>query len=191
MGDGKGIQHVQGTGKLELTGERAHSGAHAFPASINTNDGELHQAVMGRNVSLLEGRYGAWYLLPVRPRADYWVIMKLSNGPSTDRFDIDIEALAGGVPRLRLFEHPDAWVTDPANIAFPVGRWVHVEVLYKSTPDADGRVEVFQDDERVLDTGPRPTASDNRVTFYCGSASRSVSPMPFRLFIDDASISAP
>ena len=34
------------------------------------------------------------------------------------------------------------------------------------------------------------TASDDRVTFYCGSASRAVTPSPFRLFIDDASIQA-
>ena len=43
--------------------------------------------MMGRNIELREGRYGAWFLLPEAPRADYWVIMKLSNGSATDRFD--------------------------------------------------------------------------------------------------------
>ena len=46
------------------------------------------------------------------------------------------------------------------------------------------------DGEQVLDSGPRVTASDDRVTFYCGSASRSVTPSPFRLFIDEVSIQA-
>ncbi len=73
-------------------------------------------------------------------------------------------------------------------MAFPIGRWVHVEVLYRSTPSNDGRLVVLQDGAVVFDTGPRATASDDRVTFYCGSASRSVTPSPFRLFIDDVTI---
>jgi hypothetical protein len=188
LSDGDGIQYEQRTGQLTVTDERAHSGTHAFTASITTNDGELHQAMMGRNLALLDGRYGAWYLLPEAPRADYWVIMKLSNGAATDRFDLDIEAHAGSDAHLRLFEHPNMWITEPADVAFPIGRWVHVEVLYRSTPNDDGRVVVLQDGALVLDTGPRATASDDRVTFYCGSASRSVSPSPFHLFVDDVSI---
>jgi hypothetical protein len=188
MGDGNGIQYQQRSGQLGITTERAHSGTHAFTASIATDEGELQQAMMGRNLTLRDGRYGAWYLLPEAPRADYWVIMKLSNGSGTDRFDLDIEARAGAEAHLRLFEHPNMWITEPASVAFPIGRWVHVEVLYRSTPNADGRLVVLQDDELVFDTGPRTTAGDDRVTFYCGSASRSVTPSPFSLFIDDVTI---
>lgn len=190
FGDGDGIRFVQGTGQVELTTERAHSGTHALSATITTDDGELHQAVMGRNIRLREGRYGAWFLLPESPRADYWVILKLSNGPQTDRFDLDIEAREGAAAHLRLFEHPNTWISEPARIAFPIGRWVHVEVLYRSSPDPDGRLLVLQDGQPVLDSGPRVTANDDLVTFYCGSTSRSVAPSPFTLFIDDASIHA-
>jgi hypothetical protein len=191
LGDGQGIRYEQGTGRLEISSEHAHSGSHAFTASLTTNnDGELHQAMMGRNIKLREGRYGAWFLLPEAPRADYWVIMKLSNGSTTDRFDLDIEALEGAVAHLRLFEHPNMWITDAASVEFPVGRWVHVEMLYRSTPSADGRLVVLQDGQQVLDSGSRVTASDDRVTFYCGSTSRSVTPSPFHLFIDDATVQA-
>jgi hypothetical protein len=144
--------------------------------------------MMGRNIRLREGRYGAWFLLPEVPRADYWVMMKLSNGSETDRFDLDIEAREGAAAHLRLFEHPNTWITEPASVELPIGRWVHVEMLYRSTPGADGRLVVLQDGQQVLDSGSRVTATDDRVTFYCGSASRSVTPSPFRLFIDDASI---
>ena len=188
LSDGEGIQYQQRTGQLAVTSERAYAGSHAFTATITTADGELQQAMMGRNLDLLEGRYGAWYLLPEAPRADYWVIMKLSNGSASDRFDLDIEARAGAYAHLRLFEHPNQWITEPAAVAFPIGRWVHVEVLYRSTPNNDGRLAVLQDGALVFDTGPRATASDDRVTFYCGSASRSVTPSPFRLFIDDVTI---
>ena len=190
LGDGTGIQYEQRSGQLEPTTEHAHSGSYAFSAAITTDDGELHQAMMGRNVRLREGRYGAWFFLPESPRADYWVILKLSNGATTDRFDLDIEAREGAAAHLRLFEHPNTWITEPASVAFPIGRWVHVEVLYRSSPNADGRLLVRQDGQMVLDSGSRVTASDDRVTFYCGSASRFVAPSPFRLFIDDASIHA-
>jgi hypothetical protein len=188
LSDGQGIQFTERVGQLAITSERAHSGAAAFTATITTGNDLLQQAMMGRNVRLFEGRYGAWYLLPEAPRADYWVIMKLSNGSSRDRFDIDIEAKAGGAPHLRLFEHSKDWITEPASVDFPIGRWVHVEALYRSTPDADGRLIVLQDGAPVLDSGPRYTADDDYVTFFCGSTSRSVTPSPFRLFIDDASI---
>ena len=40
--------------------------------------------------------------------------MKLSNGSSRDRFDIDIEAKPGGSAHLRLFEHSKDFITEPA-----------------------------------------------------------------------------
>lgn len=188
LDDGQGIQFTERMGQLALTSERAHSGSSAFTATITTDSGQLQQAMMGRNIRLFEGRYGAWYLLPEAPRADYWVIMKLSNGSSKDRFDIDIEAKAGGAAHLRLFEHSKEWITEPASVDFPIGRWVHVEALYRSTPSSNGRLIVLQDGEAVLDSGLRYTADDDYVTFFCGSTSRAVAPSPFRLFIDDASI---
>lgn len=188
LSDGNGLQHAERSGQFEISTEQAHSGEHAFIATIATDDGELHQAMMGRNIQLREGRYGAWFFLPEAPRADYWVIMKLSNGANVDRFDIDIEAKSGGAAHLRLFEHPNMWITEPAAVELPIGRWVRVEALYRSTPNDDGRVLVLQDERIVLDSGARPTADNDYVTFFCGSVSRSVTPSPFRLFIDDASI---
>jgi hypothetical protein len=188
LGDGQGIQFTERQGELAITSERAHSGSSAFSATITTGNDLLQQAMMGRNIRLFEGRYGAWYFLPKAPRADYWVIMKLSNGSSKDRFDIDLEAKAGGAVHLRLFEHSKDWITEPAGLDFPIGRWVHVEALYRSTPSANGRLIVLQDGQAVLDSGLRYTADDDYVTFFCGSTSRSVTPSPFRLFIDDASI---
>ncbi len=190
LGDGQGVRNLDGSGALELTTEHAHSGSHAFIATIVANDGEQHEAVMGRDLVLREGRYGAWYYLPAAPRADYWVIMKLSNGPAIDRFDIDLEVTSGGKPHLRLYEHDDGWITEPSPTEFPIEQWVHVEALYRSTPDANGRLIVLQDGQQVIDSGPRATASDDHVTFFCGSSSRYVAPAPYRLFIDDASIRA-
>jgi hypothetical protein len=188
LSDDAGIKYVERSGELELTTQRAHSGEHAFVATIAAPDGELHQAMMGRNIELAAGRYGAWYFLSEAPRTDGWVIMKLSNGSTTDRFDIDLDTPDEGAAYLRLYEHDQGFITEPAPISFPIEQWVHVEALYHSTPNNDGRLIVLQDGQPVLDTGPRPTASSDRVTFYCGSTSRHLAPAPYRLFIDDASI---
>ncbi|HKO49073.1 MAG TPA: hypothetical protein VJV79_15180 [Polyangiaceae bacterium] len=188
LSDGFGRRSVEGNGELALTTELAHSGNQAIAATIAADDGDLHQAMMGREVILRDGRYGAWYFLPQAPTDATWVIMKLSNGPTTDRFDIDLEVSDDGKPRLRLYEHPVGWISAPAAVAFPVGRWVHLAALYRSTPENDGRLIVLQDDEQVFDTGSRPTANDARVAFFCGSTSRYLRPAPLTLFIDDASI---
>lgn len=45
---------------------------------------------MGRELELVEGRYGAWYFLPAAPQTVATVIMKLSNGGEVDRYDIDL-----------------------------------------------------------------------------------------------------
>jgi len=189
LADGQGRTNLQGNGQLDITDERAHSGSYSLTVTIAANDTLQHQALIERELRLSEGRYGAWFYLPDAVNTDYWVLMKLSNG-SVDRFDIDIEVPSGGAPHLRLYEHDAGWITEPARTAVPIAQWVHIEVLYRSTPNDDGRVMVFQDAEQVLDTGPRSTAPDDEVRFSCGSSSRYVSPAPYRLFIDDASVEA-
>ncbi|RYZ08046.1 MAG: hypothetical protein EOO73_10155 [Myxococcales bacterium] len=189
LSDLRGRRFAQASGTVEITEELARSGTHAIEATISATDGELHQAVMGRDLELAEGRYGAWYFLPVAPQTLAAVIMKLSNGGDVDRYDIDLVAVDGEVPRLRLYEHESHDFTSaPAVTSFPIGQWVHVEALYRSTPSADGRVIVLQDGNPVLDSGARPTAKDAQVVFFCGISSHDVDPAPFRVFIDDVSI---
>jgi hypothetical protein len=188
LADGSGWKYTQGNGAVEVTEEHARSGKYALKASIATDDGAMHQAVIARELVLEEGRYGAWYYFSEAVEADYWVIMKLSNGRDRDRFDIDVTAPNGAAPRLRLYEHGQDYITEPAGIPIPLGEWVHIEALYRSTPDDDGRLIVLQNGERVLDTGPRRTASDASVSFVVGSVSWWIAGGRANLYIDDASI---
>ncbi len=191
LSDGAGRRFVQGGGEVQVSQQQAHSGAHALLATISASDGELHQAVMGRDVELMEGRYSAWYYLPASPVSDAAVIMKLSNRPTLDRYDIDLQARGGERPRLRLYAHDRGdFITEPAAVSFPIAQWVQVQVLYRSTPDSNGRLVVFQDGQQVLDSGPRSTAQDTQVVFFCGITSRNLAPSPFQLFVDDARVEA-
>lgn len=190
LGDASGWRYTKGNGTLAVSQAHARSGSYSLAATISTDDGGMHQAVIARNVTLESGRYGAWYFFPEATAADYWVIMKLSNGESTDRFDIDVHAPEGEEPRLRLFEHGQDWITEPAAVPLVVGRWVHIEALFHSTPNDDGRLIVLQDGEAIFDTGPRPTSTDARVSFIVGSVSWHIAGGPYTLYIDDASIEA-
>jgi hypothetical protein len=187
LDDGNGRTSIDGNGQVEVSSEHARSGDYALAVTISANDDRQNQGLLERDLRLVEGRYGAWYYLPEAVKTDYWVLMKLSNG-SVNRFDIDIEVPSGGQPHLRLYEHDAGWISERAEPVVPIGQWLHVEAWYRSTPNDDGRLIVFQDGEQVLDTGPRMTAADEHVVFACGSSSRYVSPAPYRLFIDDASI---
>lgn len=188
LADGGGFRYTKGNGTLTVSRAQARSGDYSLAATIATEDGGMHQAVMGRDVTLASGRYGAWYFFPEAPITDYWVVMKLSNTVAVDRFDIDVHAPEGEEPRLRLFEHGKDWITEPATIPLPVNRWVHIEALYRSTPEEDGRLSVLQDGEAILDTGLRSTSDDSRVSFLVGSVSWHIAGGAYTLFVDDVSI---
>jgi hypothetical protein len=188
IGDDGGWRYTQGTGSLGITSERARSGEHSIKATISTENGDMHQAVIGRNLTLESGRYGAWYYFPEAPDTDYWVIMKLSNGRYGDLFDIDVTAPGRIAPRLRLYEHGRDFITPPAEVELPIGAWVHIEALYRSTPQSNGRLIVLQDGEPILDTGYRATADDANVSFIVGSVSWWIAGGAYDLYIDDASI---
>lgn len=190
LDDDGGWRFTKGNGTIALSQAHARSGSFSLEATISTDDGGMHQAVMARDVTLESGRYGAWYFFPEAPNADYWVVMKLSNTGTAERFDIDVHAPDGSEPRLRLFEHGEDWISEPAALPLPIGRWVHIEALYRSTPDDDGRLSVLQDGQAVLDTGPRSTSSDARVSFVVGSVAWHIAGGPYSLYIDDASIEA-
>jgi hypothetical protein len=190
LADDAGWKYTQGSGELSVTQDHARSGDYALAATIATEDGAMHQAVMGRDITLEQGRYGAWYYFPEAPTTDYWVIMKLSNGRDGDRFDIDVHAPGGAPARLRLYEHGEDYITAPAESPLPIGQWVHVEALYRSTPEDDGRLLVLQNGEVALDTGPRSTARDASVSFLVGSVSWWIAGGAQTIYVDDASIEA-
>ncbi len=190
IADGNGYTYVEADASIGPTTERSRSGQGALLASCNPIDGGLAQAVIAREAAVAEARYGAYYFFPGAPDTDYFVVMKLSTGDGADRFDIDIHAPFGSTPRLRLFEHGSDWITEPASAPLPIGQWVHIVATLRTSNGEDGFLSVAQDGVTVLEVGPRPTISGERVTWFVGAACRSVSPAPYSFYVDDASIQA-
>lgn len=59
LADESGWRYIQGNGTLAVSQAHARSGSYSLEATISTDDGSMHQAVMARDVTLESGRYGA------------------------------------------------------------------------------------------------------------------------------------
>lgn len=190
-GDGFGWRYVTDGASLVSGSAVAHGGSLAL-ASTLTRTGALEQAVVGRRVRLAEGYYTAWFHLPSASGRAGRVLFKLSaSEPYEDRFDLIAmprEADLG----LELWDHvAGAFVTDLESVpALPIGEWFELEAFYRAAPDAGGRLVVWQNGALILDTGPRETAPDDRVTFIVGSVTEVDSADPIVTYVDDAAIRA-
>jgi hypothetical protein len=188
VADGFGWSNAEGSTTLEVVSERARGGERSVLVSIAPPDGELAQVFLARDVPEEEATCGAWYLLEETPDANHLVVMKLSSGASLDRFDVDLHAPGGVAPRLRLYEHEVGWITESATVPFPIGRWVHVEVSIRTARGGVPRLTVFQDGELLFDLDGYDTVPAAPFPCMVGAAARWVTPAPFRVFIDDVTV---
>lgn len=191
--DGQGYEFQVAEAQIAPGTDHSHSGAYALEATLEATGDVLPQAVMFRTGDWLEGYYSAWYYLDQNYDANFWVIMNFQGDrpwrdqTTTDRFDVDLSRSPDdGRLHLELDEFGGSSQLSP--IAVPIGTWFQVEVFYRSTPDQDGRLVVWQDGELVFDTGQRPTAPSSIVGFGVGVAAWRVTPLPATLWIDDVEI---
>lgn len=193
--DGQGYEFQVAEAHIVAATERSHSGDYALEATVEAIGDVLPQAVMFRTNELLQGFYSAWYFLDENYDANFWVIMNFQGDrpwrdqATNDRFDIDLSRSSGD-GRLHLELDEFGGTSTLAEIPVPIGAWFQVEVFYRSTPDADGRLMVWQDGELVFDTGERPTAPSSIVGFGVGTVAWRVAPLPATLWIDDVEIRA-
>lgn len=190
LADGFGWANTEGSVTLDVVSERAHGGEQSLLVSIAPPDGELAQVFLAREVPENEATCGAWYFLEESPDAHHLVVMKLSPSAVLDRFDLDIYAPGGVEPRLRVYEHELGWITESAPVPFPVGQWVHVEVSVRTMQSNAPRLTVFQDGQLLFDFDDYETVPAAPFPCMVGAAAQWVAPSPFRVFIDDASVTS-
>ena len=77
-------------------------------------------------------------------------------------------------------------------MAFPVGRWVNVRMHLRLSERADGRVELWQDGRKIIESeGPTlPLAGAIYDELEVGISAHSIGPGSVTLFVDDLMISA-
>lgn len=192
LGDGFGWEFSTWNGSVEISSERARTGQYALKSTLSSTDAR-EQAVVGRYVNLTEGYYSAWFYVPSQPEATGRVIFKLSAyDPDQDVFDITMVPKAAGGLGLTLYSHEEGrWISDPEAVpAVPLDTWFEVEAFYRSSPEPDGRVVVWQDGALVIDTGPRVTGPNERVMLVVGSVGAGSELGPVSLYVDSVRIGA-
>jgi len=185
---------IDNDASYRVTAAHAPSGGLVFQGTVESIAAELPQAMLLREHQAREAYYAASFCVRENYDTNFWVIMKfmgegpfLGNADGNDRFDIDLSRSEDdGQLHLQLDEHGGDSVLSPVPV--PIDGWFRIEAFYRSTPAEDGRLVVWQDGTLVFDTGERPTAPSEAVTFGVGVAAWRVRPLPASIFIDDVQI---
>jgi Polysaccharide lyase len=186
-------------GAQEPVTQPVHSGRYALKVTIDAGLGRRRVTYLYRDGSLpREGRYSAWYYFPDRHRAPvFWSIMSFRGradpGDETTLIDnlwnLTIYNREDGAMALKLWD--GARMRDllqPAPVALPTGRWVHIEAHFRQASDDTGRIAFWQDGVPIFDLDGISTAPSAWTSWLVGSVGRDVSPTPTVIFIDDVSI---
>jgi hypothetical protein len=178
--------------------EVAHGGAYSVKLT-NAAAGSSDAARLWREAPYpADAYYSAWYYLPQPYTAPAtWTIMQFrrpnSQDPSvvSDLLDLDIRSLPGGELILSVFDHRGPYLRSPtpaAALPLPVGRWLHVEALFRNVSGDDGRFVVWMDGHLNYDI-QRPFGVSSTVYWSPCSSSHDLSPADAPIYIDDAAVS--
>ena len=77
-------------------------------------------------------------------------------------------------------------------VAFPVGRWVRVQMHLRLSDQKDGLVELWQDGVKLVEAGGQTLPLANAIydDLEVGISAHSFGPAAATLFVDDVVISA-
>ena len=138
--------------------------------------------------------YGVWMYFPesFRPDGGWWNVFQFkSKTPSkNDPFFVLNVSNSGSGMRFYLYDWQQRRSYNQSAATIPVGRWVHVEVRYRSSPNTDGSITVWQDGQKIFDiSGVRTRYSDGDTQWSVNNYAAGITPDPATIYIDDATIS--
>jgi len=181
-----------------VTTEFAHGGSHAVKLTNAAVGAYDTSRVWRQAVYPAEAYYSAWYYLPQAYTATAsWTIMQFrapaAQDPSVISYllDVDLRSLPGGEMILSIYDHRPEYLrspTPPVAVFVPVGRWFHVEGLFRNTADDRGRFSLWLDGQLNYDI-QRPFGLNTVVYWSPCSSSYDFTPSDAAIYVDDAAIS--
>jgi hypothetical protein len=202
-GDSQGGSYSSAGGSSSPSTEQAHTGTGSAKLTINPRNGIVEDVYLFRGTSSSppaepEAYYGVWFFIPKPYVASfYWNIFHFLYGATQDRqggvmnlWDLSLRSNTAGdlVPYAYDFiarqQHDE-----PVPIPVPVGKWFHIEILFRLAADPTGRVAVWQDGVLVLDVNDVVSAPTPWIQWSIGSASYDITSTPADLYIDDVTLS--
>ncbi len=201
-----------GTARVWVTDRQARSGDHSVALRITGADNAQQGARLFRtwvqnNVVVEElpdrAYYSAWFLFPRRfDTQDWWNIFQFksrdSAAPSESLLSFNVGNQPDGDMELYVYHHgPNRSYAPTADVALPVGEWVHIEAWLDISSTANGQVQpdgglrVWVDGTRIINrTGIRTLRQPNGwINWSVNNYTDDLRPVDATIFVDDAAIS--
>jgi hypothetical protein len=183
---------------VAATTDLAHGGAYSVKLSNAAITDAAASRVWRESPFPTDGYYSAWYYIP-EPYAltAVWTIMQFKAPDASDAsikryvIDIDVRSLPGGELILSLYDHRAPYLrspTPPTAMVVPIGRWFHVEALFRNFSDDRGRLVIWLDGQVNYDIA-RPFGINSTVYWSPCSSSYGFSPAESAIYLDDAAVS--
>lgn len=146
-----------------------------------------------------EAYYSAWFYVSPDFTVGYW--LSLIHFRSSDTGDgrnpyatwdmnMNTRPTDGAlIPKLYNFVTQTNYDQALPAVAFPVARWVHLEVFLKKASDQTGRIALWMDDVLLREVNNISTGSSSWVQWSIGVSSSNIAPVPGTVYVDDAAIS--
>jgi len=181
---------------FEIVDSPVHAGAHAAAFTINTDMGD--QVRCAREGTLpTDAYYGAWYYIPeLHDGVDNWNLFHFTGGEPgvtvPGLWDVTLERLNPDDGKLHLFVRGPFGTgaqrpMDPVPI--PIGSWFHIEFRLRRATDATGLVQLFQDDQLLVDLpGVQTENTSSFGQWYVGNLANALTPPDSTVYVDDVTI---
>jgi diguanylate cyclase (GGDEF)-like protein len=190
---GGGVYDIR-SGSVSVTDKVAHSGRYSLEMTIDDGAG-ASQAVRlfrwGENPVM--AIYSIWYLFPQTYNPAHWWNVMQFKSKATNPYDtlwvLNVGNRPSGEMYFYLFDWQQRIGHDQTVRDIPIGRWVHVEVLYRRSTTNNGRIAVWQDGVPLFDLRNVQTATSDEIQWSVDNYTDQISPAPATIYADDAMIS--
>jgi hypothetical protein len=191
-----GISAQNVTSEPTATDEMAHGGRFSGKAEFSPRLGMDSLSYFFRQKpSPPEAYYGAWFYLPADLSVGLWVSLVHFRGSETGdgrslsgTWDVNVYRNLAGQVVAHVYNFATAIVTEQPfpPVPFPLGRWVHLEVLLRKATNSDGALRVWQDGRLIVQIDGVPTVTNDWTEWDVGGGADDTAGA---VYVDDATIS--
>ena len=182
------------SGSVSVTDRVAHGGRYSIEMTINDGGGTDQAVRIFRwYENPVQAYYSVWYLFPQSyTPARWWNVMQFKSKapyPKDTLWVLNVGNRPSGEMYFYLYDWQQCEGYNQTVRDIPVGRWVHVEVLYRRSATKSGRVAVWQDGVLLFDQDGVQTTTAGDVQWSVDNYTDQISPSPATIYADDAAIS--
>lgn len=189
-----GFCYGGGSHTYELVTTPVHSGRYAAAFKVQPQVAAPAQVRCVRQGVLPESvRFGAWYFLPSgAENTGLWNLFHYQGGrpggPLDGLWDVSLVHGSAGL-QATLYDFAAGPAPRLAGApAIPIGRWFHLEVVWRRAQDETGEIQLLQDGRPIARFSGIVTDDTDWGQWYVGNLATALMPSASTLYVDDVTI---